>query len=326
MKNDKKVLVGFLIFIFAVSLFIIQKDNSPPPNEGEGLHLQNKSSISISVNETGDNKTLVPIATDGVNFEGETTGFIQCLSAIQVKSQYYQSGFKHLVNFTLSLNGTLKANMTLEGVEGEYFCIPEGVVVYSYYPGERRSSMALFDYNLTPVWKEKYQAFPEMYHNGSIILVDSCIYFVNTSDGNVRRKICPDVRRPYISHIRILGETVYYTVGYYDINLWKTRALIYLVRNEEVKKSEIATIEGHPLGVRLLIDANDEYVAVAYYLRDELRNEKNGVCVFTAGRLIKIACKEFGEWERPINVKLEGNIVYVQTTKGVKAYKILSPW
>ncbi|ACJ16493.1 hypothetical protein TON_1005 [Thermococcus onnurineus NA1] len=326
MKNDKKVLVGFLIFIFAVSLFIIQKDNSPPPNEGEGLHLQNKSSISISVNETGDNKTLVPIATDGVNFEGETTGFIQCLSVIQVKSQYYQSGLEHLVNFTLFLNGTLKANVTLEGVEGNYFCVPEGVVVYSYYPGERRSSVALFDYNLTIIWKEKYRAFPEMYHNGSIILVDSCIYFVNTSDGNLSRKICPDVRRPYISHIRILGETVYYTVGYYDIDLWKTRALIYLVRAEEVKKSEIATIEGHPLGVRLLIDANDEYVAVAYYLHDEIGNEKNGICVFTAGRLIKIACKEFEDGERPLKVKLEGNIVYVQTTKGVKAYKILSPW
>lgn len=118
--------------------------------------------------------------------------------------------------------------------------------MYSYYPGERRSSVALFDYNSTLIWKEKYRTFPEMYPNRSIILADLFIHFVNTSDGNISRKICPDVRRPYISHIRILGETVYYTMGYYDIDLWKTGALIYLVRAEEVKKSEIATIEGHP--------------------------------------------------------------------------------
>ncbi|WP_157726847.1 hypothetical protein [Thermococcus radiotolerans] len=129
-------------------------------------------------------------------------------------------------------------------------------------------------------------------------------------------------------HFQIVDNRIYVTLGYYSVGTFsgETKAFLYLISGDDVKRKEVANIEGHPLGVRLPLDINEKYVAVAYYLHDEIGNERNGVCVFTSGGLIKIACKEFEEWERPVNVKLEGDIVYVQTTKGVKAYKIISLW
>ncbi|NJE41766.1 hypothetical protein [Thermococcus sp. GR6] len=102
--------------------------------------------------------------------------------------------------------------------------------------------------------------------------------------------------------------------------------MIYMKEGEKIRKEEITSIPGEGVGIRLLIDANEEYGVVAYFLANEHGEEKNGVCVFTAGNLRKLACKEFEDGDRPLNIKLEGNVVYVQTTKGIKAYKILSPW
>ena len=319
MKNDRRVLAGFLILVVAASLFLVQRDGSSPPGEA-GLHSQNESTLSTGVNETGDNGPLVPITADGVDFEEESTGFVECPPAVQVKSQYYQSGLEHLVNFTLFLNGTPKANVTLEGVEGKYFCIPEGIVVYSYYPGEWRSFMAIFDYNPTPLWVEKYSGLPKMYRNGSIILRDEgCLYFVSVKTGKLRGRVCV---YEYLSHFKFVGERLYITAAHL-----KGRAHLYVFEDNTMREVSIINISTFELvGIRMPLDVNEKYIAVAYFLYPTDGAEKNGICIFKKDTLEKIACKEFEEWDRPLKVKLEGDTVYVQTTKGVKAYKITAPW
>ncbi|NJD99850.1 hypothetical protein E3E26_08670 [Thermococcus sp. LS1] len=281
---------------------------------------------------------LIPTDAERANFDSSASGFIQCPPDLQVKAEYYQYRLDHLVNFTLSFGENKKANITLRGFLGEhFFCIPEGIFVYSYYLGDPSAGInaALFDYNLPLKWWRHFSGFPDQYVRNSLVFVrsdpygsNSCIYFVNPSTGSTDKKYCLDVPKAHISHVKIVDNRVYVTLGYYSVGTLsgETKAFLYLIEGGNLRRKEVATIEGHPLGVKLPLDTNGKYVAVAYYLHDEIGNEKNGVCVFTAGRLIKIACTEFEDGERPLKVKLEGNIVYVQTTKGVKAYKILSPW
>ncbi|ASJ04906.1 hypothetical protein [Thermococcus barossii] len=278
---------------------------------------------------------LIPTNAKGISFGDSISGFLPCPQNLQVRAEYYQYRLDHFVNFTLSYDESRRANITLEGVSGEHICIPEGVFVYSYYLGDPAMGInaALFDYNLSLKWWRHFDGFPDQYVQNCLVFVksdpygsNSCIYFVEPSTGSIKERYCLGVPKAHISRVQIVDNRVYVTLGYYSVGTFsgETKAFLYLINGNDVKGKEVATIEGHPLGVRLPLDTNGKYVAVAYYLHDDMENEKNGVCVFTAGKLIKIACKEFGEWERPINVKLEGNIVYVQTTRGVKAYKILS--
>lgn len=280
---------------------------------------------------------LINTNAKGLSFENSNLRFLPCPSNLQVKAEYYQYQLDHFVNFTLSFKEK-EANITLKGFFGKhFFCIPEGVFVYSYYLGDPAVGInaALFDYNLSLKWWRHFDGFPDQYVQNRLVFVksdpygsNSCVYFVDPSTGSTEERYCLDVPKAHISRVQIVDNRIYVTLGYYSVGTFsgETKAFLYLISGDDVKRKEVANIEGHPLGVRLPLDINEKYVAVAYYLRDEIGNERNGVCVFTSGRLIKIACKEFGEWERPINVKLEGNIVYVQTTNGVRAYKILSLW
>ncbi|NJD99076.1 hypothetical protein E3E26_04645 [Thermococcus sp. LS1] len=280
---------------------------------------------------------LIPADVKDVDF-GEVPSSLHCPPNIHIKTEYYQYKLNHFVNFTLIQNQTPMANITLRGVEGKYLCLPEGILVYAYYPGSSRSwagtTLALFDYNMSLKWWRPFSAYPLRYTRDGLILVssalfgsggESCAYLMNISTGETTFRFCPDVLGAHISDVRIIGDKAYVTVGWPDRG-WsslKTKVILYIVEGKKVKRKTITSINGEGLGIRVRVDADDSHVAVAYYLKNEKGEEKNGVCIYTAGHLIKIACKSFNE--RPYDVKLDGNIVYIKTWNSVKAYKIIGP-
>ncbi|NJE61418.1 hypothetical protein [Thermococcus sp. 21S7] len=253
-----------------------------------------------------------------VDFSEEYGGFITCPQWLDIRWKREASPNNTVfINFTVFINNTSYLNMILEEFSGSYFCTPEGVAVYGYYTREH-STIAFFTYNLTPLWRTEYEGSPVAYKNGSILLLgEKCLYMLNAKTGSLHDRKC--VGEP-ISAFKFMGERLYIAAAHP-----KGMAHLYVFDNNGRREVEVINIPTFELvGMRMLLDVNERYVAVAYFLYPTDGTERNGVCVFTADDLRKIACREFEEWERPENVKLEGNIVYIKTTKGVKAYKILS--
>ena len=88
------------------------------------------------------------ISTDAkeIKFESDIPASIPCPPNLQVKGEYYQQKLEHFMNFTLTINGTLKTNITLKGPAGKHFCTPEGVFIYAYYPGDEYVDWIGFSY------------------------------------------------------------------------------------------------------------------------------------------------------------------------------------
>ncbi|ASJ06735.1 hypothetical protein A3L08_05110 [Thermococcus pacificus] len=273
---------------------------------------------------------LVPTNAKGASFK-EDVSSLECPFKIQTSLNFENFSYY----FTIFTQDIQKSNYTLPGINGGYICIPEGVLLYAYFIQDSQSTLLFLGDNLTEKWKKEFPAYPLKHLNESLILVGnprfgssdtSCVYVIDISTGLLKNWFCPNVLGGYISDVKILHDRVYVTIGVPEAPPLRTRAFIYVKEGNKLRKSEIASISGEGVGIRLPIDANEKYVAVAYFLANERGEEKNGVCVLTARSLRKIACKELNEGERPLKVKVKDNIVYVQTTKGVKAYKILSLW
>ncbi|WP_258084023.1 hypothetical protein [Thermococcus thermotolerans] len=279
---------------------------------------------------------LLPTDAKAVTFENRTLGEVPCPSELQVKMGHYQREQEHFVNFTLYLSGIPKANTSLRGLAGEYFCTREGILIYAYNPKDegKGSRLALFDYGLNLKWQRGTPGIPYAMTERGLILKASAnpwklgftgVQLLDLSTGRLLQWLYP-CSESNISDVKVVGTRMYVTVKATRGPPLETYILIYVNENGKYKKEEITSVLGESIEFRLPLDANEKYAVVAYFLANEHGEEKNGLCVFTAGSLRKLACKEFGDGERPLKVKLEGNIVYVQTTKGVKAYKILSLW
>ncbi|NJE61417.1 hypothetical protein [Thermococcus sp. 21S7] len=252
-----------------------------------------------------------------------------------LKIQTYSTLENFSCTFTVSAGKTMTINYTLPGISKGYVCTPEGVLLYAYFTADSRSSLVFLDYNLSERWRRDFPAYPLKYTKDGLILVSnpifgsvgsSCVYLMNITTGRLLNWLCPDVLGGHVSDVKITDGRIYATIGEPRRPPLETHALIYMKEDGKIRKAGITSIPGEGVGIRLLIDANEKYAVVAYFLANEREEEKNGVCVFTAGSLRKLACREFKDGDRPLNVKLEGNIVYVQTTEGVRAYKILSLW
>ncbi|NJE46209.1 hypothetical protein E3E35_02025 [Thermococcus sp. GR7] len=275
---------------------------------------------------------LIPTNAEGVSFEDSIISTTSC--PFRIHATYIPANFSHV--FRIFVNDTLVANYTLPGMNKGYICTPEGILLYAYFleGGRGRTSMIFLDHNLSIKWWRPFSAYPLKYTKDGMILVssapfgsggESCAYLMNISTGETTFRFCPDVLGAHISDVRIIGDKAYVTVGWPDRG-WsslKTKVILYIVEGKKVKRKTITSINGEGLGIRVRVDADDGHVAVAYYLKNEKGEEKNGVCIYTAGHLIKIACKSFNE--RPYDVKLDGNIVYIKTWNSVKAYKIIGP-
>ncbi|ASJ04905.1 hypothetical protein [Thermococcus barossii] len=328
MRKYPVLFLFLLILILATSVVYEEYPKLSNNNEATSWEVSTKEETEQTPTAIKDNSTQTPLpgplieldeGFKGVNLSGKSRGFITCPQWLEVRWRRDISlNNTVLLNFTLFVNNTPYLNLILEEFSGSYFCIPEGVVVYSYYPGERRSSMALFDYNLTPLWRTEHGGSPVAYKNGSIILLgEDCLYLINVETGKLRKRICV---HEYISHFKFVGDRLYITAAHL-----KGKAHLYVFEGSDRREVPIINIPTFELvGIRMPFDVNEKYIAVAYFLYPTDGAEKNGVCVFTADSLRKIACREFEEGERPLKVKLAGNVVYVQTTNGVKAYKILS--
>lgn len=262
-----------------------------------------------------------------------------CPFTIKAKSLFVESGLNN-VTFHIIKDDTVLVNYTLKGIKGSYLCLPDGILLYAYYPGEGFSdtSMVFLDYNLSEKWRKKFDdvVLPKHYEDNSLLLVKrgsfelsikSCIYKINTATGNLTYKFCPDISRgSWISDIKILGDRYYFVATWVDARmLWvRTNGDLYLVRGYEARKARVASIDSSAVGAGFWVDANDKYVAVAYFLANEVGDWKNGLCVFTSGHLIKIACKKLDK--TPKNVRIEGRTIYVKFRDGSgKAYKIIAP-
>ncbi|RLF78097.1 hypothetical protein DRN38_07630 [Thermococci archaeon] len=262
-----------------------------------------------------------------------------CPFTIKTKSLFFESGLNN-VTFHLLKNNTVLANYTLKGIEGSYLCLPDGILLCAYYPSDPAgdTSMVFLNYNLSEKWRKKFDGLvlPKNHENSSLLLVKrgnfelsvkSCIYKINTATGNLTYKFCPDIPRgSWISDVEILGDKYYFVVTWVDAGmLWvRTNGELYLVKGYEGRKARVASIDSSALGAGFWVDANDKYVAVAYFLANEVGDWKNGLCVFTSDHLIKIACKKFDK--TPKNVRIEGRTIYVKFRDGtVKAYKIIAP-
>ncbi|NJE42557.1 hypothetical protein [Thermococcus sp. GR6] len=275
---------------------------------------------------------LIPTNAEGVSFEDSIISTTSC--PFRIHATYIPANFSHV--FRIFVNDTLVANYILPGMNKGSICTPEGILLYAYFleGGRGRTSMIFLDHNLNIKWWRPFSAYPLKYTKDGMILVssapfgsggESCAYLMNISTGETTFRFCPDVLGAHISDVRIIGDKAYVTVGWPDRG-WsslKTKVILYIVEGKKVKRKTITSINGEGLGIRVRVDADDSHVAVAYYLKNEKGKEKNGVCIYTAGHLIKIACKSFNE--RPYDVKLDGNIVYIKTWNSVKAYKIIGP-
>ncbi|ASA77826.1 hypothetical protein CDI07_05785 [Thermococcus sp. 5-4] len=273
---------------------------------------------------------IVPTDAQEVSFESSTS---KTTCPFTIRTSFIFDNFTYV--FNIIANNTAVFNFSLEGLDKGYLCTSRGILLYAYFVQDSKSSMVFLDYNLSEKWRRELPAYPVKYTNEGLILVknpvfgssgSSCVYILNISTGRLSGWFCPNVLGGHVSDVKLTDGRIYVTIGEPRRPPLETHALIYMKEGEKVKKAEITSIPGEGVGIRLLIDANERYVAVAYFLANEREEEKNGVCVFRTENLKKIACKEFGDGERPLKVKLKGNIVYVQTTKGVKAYKIISLW
>ncbi|NJE13672.1 hypothetical protein [Thermococcus sp. LS2] len=264
-----------------------------------------------------------------------------CLFTIKIKSWFFESkSGEDNVTFYILKNNTVLANYTLKGIKGSYVCLPDGILLYAYYPSDAAgdTSMVLLSYNLTKVWERKFVGviLPSYYKNGTLFFIKhgsfkqdikSCIYIMNLTAGNFTTKFCPNIPRGFrISNVKIIDDRFYFVATYVETKfLWvKTNGELYLIEEGKVRKAHVASISGSAIGAGFWVDANDKYVAVAYFLANEEGDWKNGLCVFTSGRLIKIACKKLDK--APKNVKIEGRMVYIKFRDGtIKAYKIIAP-
>lgn len=285
-------------------------------------------------------KGLIVESKDASNhsFKNYNTPLKQC--PFEVKVNYYQYRLTHYVNLTILEGNTVLASYTLKGATGEHLCLPDGILLYAYYPGDvlGDTSMVFLSYNFSEEWRKKFRGLvlPEYYESGSLLLVKhgdletgvkSCIYVINATTGDLTSKFCPEIPRGFsISNIKILKDRCYFVVTWIDAKiLWvRTNGDLYLVEGNKVRKARVASIDSTTVRAGFWVDANDKYVAVAYFLTNEIGKEKNGLCVFTSKHLIKIACKSFDK--EPEQVKLKDNIIYVQFRDGtIKAYKVWSP-
>ncbi|USH00094.1 hypothetical protein K1720_00990 [Thermococcus argininiproducens] len=302
---------GFLIFVFLFSLIFYL---SP-----KGLIIESKDASNRS-------------------FEDYNALFKQCPFEVKVSS--YQYRLAHYVSFTIVGGNTILANFTLEGVTGEYLCLSDGILLYAYYPGDPLgdTSMLFLDYNLTKVWERKFSGMtlPQYYENDTLFFikhgsyeqgVKSCIYVVNATTGGVITEICPSIPGGFvISNVKIIEDGLYFVATYVETKfLWvRTNGDLYLIEESNVRKARVASIDGSALGAGFWVDANDKYVAVAYFLANEGGKQKNGLCVFTSKHLVKIACKRLDK--TPDAMKLEDRMVYIKFRNGsVGTYKIIAP-
>ncbi|WP_143592370.1 hypothetical protein [Thermococcus litoralis] len=283
----------------------------------------------------------------GIN-EPTSVGFTEsaslsshCLFTIKIKSWFFESkSGENNVTFYILKNNTVLANYTLKGVKGSYLCLPDGILLYAYYPGDAagNTSMVFLSHNLTKVWERKFRGMtlPQYYENETLFFikhgsyeqgVKSCIYVMNLTAGNFTTKFCPNIPKGFrISNVKVIEDRLYFVATYVETKfLWvRTNENLYLIKEGSVRKARVASISDSALGAGFWVDANDKYVVVAYFLANEEGKKKNGLCVFTSEYLIKIACKSLDK--TPENVKIEGRTTYVKFRDGsIRAYKIIAP-
>ena len=324
----RKPLTVLLLGLLLLSISVVYKEYPKLSNNNETTSGEMPTPEEASEQTPPpikDNSTQTPLPNPlieideefkEVNFSEESKGFITCPKWLSIRwEREVSSNNTIFLNFTVFINNTPYLNLTLNGFSGSYFCTPEGIAIYGHY-GRERSTIAFFSYNLTPLWRTEHEGWPVAYKNGGIVLLGGdCLYMINVETGSLHKKICV---WEHISEFKFVGERLYITAAHL-----KGRANLYVFEGNNMREVSIINISTFELvGIRMPIDVNEKYIAVAYFLYPTDGTEKNGVCVFTAEGLKKIACREFEEWERPVNVKLEGDIVYVQTIKGVKAYRI----
>ncbi len=247
-----------------------------------------------------------------------TNHFAKCSFHVDVGS----AGNGYYVYFII-INGSFKINVTLEGVAGEYKCVPEGVILYSYYLSDYWGKTHVFYYSYRKTWNLTFPSItkPIYYLNGSIIFlkqgneelnVKPCLYWVDLKTGALSRKICLQEKHgATVGAVKFLGGKIY---------LATSTGHVYLVEGSEGRRAYFDSIWGITVGARLKLDVSEKYVAVAYSFANVEGKEKNGLCVLTTS-LKKIACKSLKE--EPQAVRIYGNTVYLQVGGKVKAYRIL---
>jgi outer membrane protein assembly factor BamB len=268
---------------------------------------------------------LLPTDSKEVSFPLRSSGFVKCPFFVRTHLNFSTQS----VEFTIVENGTPLANFSLRGVVRKHVCIPEGIFVYSYYPGDPYAGMygALVETtNLTERWWREILGFPRKYSDGAIYLFKGgCVTLLNASTGRFLFRFCSDEPRSKITDVFFMNKSAYVTV----VSVEKGprgdvgKAIIYLVEKGETRKKTFANLLGDPAVVELRIDGNEEYVAVSYFMYTATGRERDGLCVFRADDLTVVGCKSFRH--AALNVKVEGDTVYVKVLDDVKAYRIISP-
>ncbi|ASJ14992.1 PQQ-binding-like beta-propeller repeat protein [Thermococcus radiotolerans] len=223
---------------------------------------------------------------------GGTTTFA-CPPSLRISKRTTEDT-EYYTHFTLR-TGNRTVNVTLKGPDGKRMCTPEGVLVYTYYPGESTGGEGVFfDHNLSILWERELPALPMGYQNGSIVLVLSdeytsqgCVYLLDPLSGEERFSFCPDEYKFYITDVKVVGEEVYIA----GASLFSGDAFIYAVRGNETRKVFVASAGEHLLGVRVHLRVNDEYIRVTYGLSGWTGEaDVFGHCIFRRGDLSIVEC------------------------------------
>ena len=325
----RKLLAILLLGLLLLATSVVYEEYPKLSNNNETTPLemstreeaseQTSTKIKDNSPQTALPDSLIELYDKEVIFQEEPRGFIPCPKWLDIKWRQVVPPNKSIfLNFTVFINGSPRLNLTLKGFFGSHFCTPEGIAIYGYY-GRESSTIAFFNYNLTPLWRTEHEGLPVAYKNGTIVFLgEECIYLINAKTGSLHDRMC--VGEP-ISAFKFMGDRVYITAAHP-----KGMTHLYVFEGNSMKEASITNISTFELvGRRIHLDVNKRYVAVAYFLYPTDGAERNGVCVFEADSLRRIACKEFEEGERPMGIKLEGNIVYILTERGIRAYKITGP-
>ena len=231
-------------------------------------------------------------------------------TATSVNTHHYELNGTHLINFTVTLNGTTFGPYVLEGMAGGDVFVPEGVLLYAYYPGElsKPTEFLLVGKSGGVVWRKRFSGLTEFWAStegrGIFIKqgsqnprINPVLYLINMKTGEI------------ILSRELPGGGTVGDIVLKDglIYLTTSGGYVHMVGDKEMESSYFDSIGGTLVNFRLHLAVGDEYLAVAYWFANET-NEKSGLCVFTT-ELERIACRRLEK--RPSGVSIEGNTVYV---------------
>ncbi|AHF80888.1 hypothetical protein [Thermococcus paralvinellae] len=215
-----------------------------------------------------------------------------CSYTIEAKGLFWENSLNN-VSFKIFANGTLVKSIIMNGINGEYLCKDNRILLYTYYPSDALGvSRYMLLENMSVKWEKEFPSFtlPKFYINGTLILikhgdmeknVEPCLIWLDFESGKVGRKFCHEFPSDILD-VKLTNKGVYLTTS---------DGFLIWIHKEGVKQTFVDRIDGIILGARMRIIIENNLIHVSYSFANERGESKRGECIFTS-KLIKIRCEK----------------------------------